>query len=227
MLRCYVISCAPLRTARKGSQKRSSGVRNPSCVLRPLTPGTRRARRDGEKVAALSKRRCSRVEDSRGTTLRERHSGVEHAAAPFSPQNCACVHPRLSIWVIVRVYVFLCVCVRARARLPPIARLYIRPFPHLREGAATLLLRCLSRAHPPFPSSSSSSSSSFTSSCFSYSSSCSFSPSFPRRPLSSSLLLLRSSFFSLLPVGAEENRGPGPIRMRKSANPVITYGRDN
>lgn len=60
------------------------------------------ARRDGEKVAALSKRRCSRVEDSRGTTLRERHSGVEHAAAPFGPWNCACVH----LW-------FRRLCVRA------------------------------------------------------------------------------------------------------------------
>jgi len=38
---------------------------------------------------------------------------------------------------------------------------------------------------------------------------------------------LRFSFFLFFPVGTEENRGPGPIRTRKSANPVITYGRDN
>jgi len=117
MLRCYVISCAPLRTARKGSQKRSSGVRNPSCVLRPLTPGTRRARRDGEKVAALSKRRCSRVEDSRGTTLRERHSGVEHAAAPFSRGTAElrlCAPTTVYMGDCACVRVFMCVCARAR-----------------------------------------------------------------------------------------------------------------
>lgn len=49
----------------------------------------------------------------------------------------------------------------------------------------------------------------------------------PSSTFSSSPLLLRSPFFPLLLVGAGENRGPGPIRTRKSANPVITYGRDN
>lgn len=116
----------------------------------PLTPpGTRRARRDGEKVAALSKRRCSRVDDSRGTTLRERHSGVEHAAAPFSPRDCACVHPRLPVWVAVRVYVgSACVCARATSSHSSVVYQTVSPPPP--ERAATLLPRCLSRAHPPF-----------------------------------------------------------------------------
>jgi len=68
---------------RAGPSRASFG---PLPVNTTVNTGTQETEaRDGEKVAALSKRRCSRVEDSRGTTLRERHSGVEHAAAPFSP----------------------------------------------------------------------------------------------------------------------------------------------
>lgn len=157
----------------------------------PNTTGS--ATRDGEKIAALSKRRCSRVDDSRGTTLRERHSGVEHAAAPFSPRNCACVHPTV-------ICMSGCACVHgfacARARLPPTARLYIRPFPHPRERESR---------HPftPSPISRASPFSFFFSLIFFYFLFFLFFflfllPLFPRRPLSSSPLL-RSSFFLLFP----------------------------
>lgn len=133
--------------------------------LHPLTPpttGTRRARRNGEKVAALSKRRCSRVEDSRGTTLRERHSGVEHAAAPYSPWNCACVRLWSLVWVAVRVYVW---SAPVRARVPPISLGCISEFPHPRGSRHPFTLSPISRASLfPFSSSSSSTSTSCSSS---------------------------------------------------------------
>lgn len=193
----------------------------------PLTPpptmGTRRARRNGEKVAALSKRRCSRVEDSRGTTLRERHSGIEHAAAPYSPWNCACVLLWSLVWVVVRVYVWparLC----AREFLPYPSVVYQSVSPPPQEPPPFYPVAYLARIPLSF----------FFFFFYFYFLFFLF--------LFCALFLLRlffladfflistpisSSFFPLLLVGAGENRSSGPIRTRKSANPVITYGRDN
>jgi len=190
--------------------------------LHPLTPppttGTRRARRNGEKVAALSKRRCSRVEDSRGTTLRERHSGVEHAAAPYSPWNCACVLLRSFVWVAVRVYVWsarLC----AREFLPYPSVVYQSVSPPPREPPPFYPVAYLARIPLSF----------FF--FFFYFHFLFFLFLFCALFLLADSFLIStpisSSFFPLLLVGAGENRSSGPIRTRKSANPVITYGRDN
>lgn len=111
-----------------------------------------RARR--QEVAALSKRRCSRVKDSRGTTLRERHSGFEHAAAPcrlrelryttvpppFHPSPPTLYKPPSYSYPFV-------VCVEARARLPVPACLYTFAYISARFPtllAATLLLTLFS-----------------------------------------------------------------------------------
>lgn len=143
--------------------------------------------------------------------MRERHSGVEHAAAPYSPWNCACVSPRSFVRVPVRVYVWSArVCAREFLPYPSVVYQSVSPPP--REPPPFYPVAYLARI-PLFPFSSSSSTST---SCSSYSSSapCSSCALFP---LADSFLISTPYLILLFSSSSRRRRRKSQLRPDKDA----------